>query len=485
VRTALGAGRGRLFRGILSESVLLALAGGIAAGFFGIFAAHGLRALLLPDYNWALPAIGPLPAIFAAAVSLVIGIVTGLVPATLAGRRETLGALRAGIQRGRGGRSRVRSLLVALQVAVSVLLFVGTGLFVRSFARAATENHGMPLQRMLEAELSLEGNDAAQAARLDEVLAAVRRVSGVAGVTAVSAAPMRRLDFSTFHVDDRDSAAGAMNYAVPLDFFAVSGMRALDGRRFTSADQRGSEPVAIVDQVFQAKVMAGQSPVGHCLRIEHAPACVRIVGVVPHVRATGLQDQPMPQFYRPLTQVAAPPEYAIMVVAADHPSRLIAPVAQAIARVIPEFPASAVRSYEDMLDPQIRPWRVGVILFSLAAVLALLLSSVGTYAVMAFAVRQRNHEFGVRRALGAGASHILGIVVGEGVGVAGAGIVLGLGAAFAAGKLVLPLLYKQPARDPVVFGLAGVFLLAAALVAALAAGIRALGADPRQALQAD
>ncbi len=486
VRAALGAGRGRLMRFIVTESLLLATAGGAAAGLVAFWAGRALRSLILPEWHWATPPLGLLPALFAAGTALLIGIGTGLVPGVLAARESALGALRSGVQRGRGARGRVRSALVAVQVAVSVVLVAATGLFVRSLHRALHEDHGISVQQMLIAEVSFDGSGDARIAQLGEVLDAVRRVPGVAAATVTSAAPMRRLDFSTLLVDGRDTTLFGMSYTVAADFLERSRLRLMSGRGFTPRDLPGSERVALVDSVLAARFWPGQSPLALCLYVQKRDAgCARVVGVVAHTRANGLQEQPVPQFYLPLAQHADRADYALLIWSSGSAETLIEPVWRAVGRHITNYPRSRVLNFDTMLEPQVRSWRVGTILLSIAAGLALLLSSVGTFAVMAFSIRQRAHEFGVRRALGAQARHVVGLVLGEGVGVAGAGVVLGLVAAVASSRFAAPLLYGTQPRDPLVLAGASASLLVAAVAAALGAARIALRTDPRQALQAD
>ena len=177
--------------------------------------------------------------------------------------------------------------------------------------------------------------------------------------------------------------------------------------------------------------------------------------------------------------------YDLLVRASDDPDAAVEPVWRAIAALVPEYRRSRVQSYRALLAPQEAPWRVGVILSVAAAALAILLSTIGAYAVLSFAVRQRRHEFGVRRALGAGASHVLRLVAASGAAAACSGVVAGLVAFLALGKFVTPLLYHVPARDPVVAGAAAAVLVAAAMGAALAAGALALRVPPTEALQAE
>lgn len=485
VRAALGAGRARLVRLVVVESVVLALAGGLAAGLVGYWTGGVLRALILPTWQWASAPIGLLPALFAALAALAIGVTTGLIPGVLAARESALGVLRSGVQRGRGARGRVRSVLVAVQIAVSLVLVAATGVFVRSLDRALNEDHGVAVADLLVASVPLGGSAAAKLARIDEIVAVVRRVPGVADVTVTSMAPMRGISFSTVRIDGRDTSLTASDYTVATDFVARSRLRLLGGRDFTMRDLPGSEPVSLVDSLMAAQFWPGESPVGKCLYVEPAVQCTRVVGVVAHVRASGLREQPMPQFYLPLTQQPDQSAASLLIWSEGSAEALMEPVWRAIEGRVTNYPRTRVRNFATMLEPQVQPYRVGAILLAAAAALALALSFIGTFAVIAFAVRQRAHEFGVRRALGARTVHVLSLVLGEGLGVAILGVAAGVGGALWAARFAQPLLYSTPARDPAVLAVASLCLIAAAALASLGAARIALRADPRRALQAD
>ena len=485
VRSALGAGAGRLLRLVTIESLVLAVLGGLGAGLVGYASGNALRGLLLPGYRFALPPLGLMAGAFAAALSLGIGLVTGLLPGLLAGRDATLGALRTGIQRQRGARSRVRGALVAVQVGLSVVLCVGTGLFASSLVRAMHADRGLPLRQMVLARLGVPpGNAAAQAARAEELAGLVRRAPGVVDVAITSAAPLDRLDFSTLKAEGGDSVKGALSYRVGPGFFRAGALRLLAGRGFDSSDAAGAERVAIVDSVFAAKAWHGASPLGRCVEIEGAPGCVRVVGVAAYAMPTNLQEPREPQIYTPIAQTP-PAEFSLLVRINGDVDQGAETAWRALHAELPELKRSRIQVYARMIEPQIRPWRVGVTLFSIAAALALLLSSIGTYAIMSFSVRQRTGEFGIRRALGASAHHILGLLGRECLGVAGAGVAAGIMAAWLLARFIGPMLYEVSPRDPAILGGAAALLLASAIAAALGAGRLALRVDPREALQAD
>jgi predicted permease len=486
VRVALGAGWGRLLRSVLAESVLLALFGGIIAAGVGLGAGYALRTLLLPTYNWALPPLGPFSGVLAAGLTLGIGVVTGCVPAAQAGRQDALGALRTGVQRGRGWRGGVRGSLVAIQVAVSVVLLAGAGLFVRSLIEAGTVDHGMDLRHLVNAKLTLEGNVAARRQRLDEVLGATRQIPEVTGATVGWFAPFRSFSVGGIRLTERDTTLFAMQNVVDAGFFEATGLRIIEGRGIEYGDRFGAERVAVVDETLAKNFWPGSRVLGRCLNLQPDLGCRRVVGVVAWARSVEMKDLPKPQYYLPVTQVDTTlASFEMFIRTADDPERVVEPAWRVLNNFFPGYPRARVRSFNTLMEPEIRPWRVGVTLFCASAGLALLLAIVGLYAVMAFAVRQRSHEFGVRRALGAPARHLVRLVLGRGLLVAAAGVVLGTSIAYALGRFAAPLLYRTNPRDFPVLMVAALSLLVAACTASVVPALAAARADPRQALQAE
>ncbi|OGT99981.1 MAG: hypothetical protein A2085_01875, partial [Gemmatimonadetes bacterium GWC2_71_10] len=270
VRVALGAGRGRLIRYLMIESGVLALVSGVAAAIVTLLAGRGLRALLFPGYAWTGSSLGGASGAFAAMAALLAALAAGLVPALLAGRSEVLGSLRGGIRQGRGARGRVRSSLVAAQLAVTTVLLAGSGLFARSLARATAEDHGVALRELVYAGVPLRGDDASRWNLLAQVRAAVRRVPSVRGVTVISDAPMRSLRFASVRVPGADTTFMAMRHDIAPDFLRVTGLRLLAGRGAGEDDRAGSERVVMVDSMLARQAWPGRSPIGQCLAIENA-----------------------------------------------------------------------------------------------------------------------------------------------------------------------------------------------------------------------
>ena len=280
------------------------------------------------------------------------------------------------------------------------------------------------------------------------------------------------------------------------NFFRVAGLDIRAGRGFTAWDRAGTQKVAVVDTALARLVWPGRSAVGRCLFVgREASDCTMVVGVTESALEFGLQDvDRLPHYYLPLDQAAADAETAenltllrnLIVRTRGDPERATAPVLAALAELFPDLPADRVQSLPAVFAPRIRPWRIGTGLFAAAALLALLLAAFGLYAVIAFGVRQRELEFGIRRALGARAGDLLRTVLLRALSLVVAGIAAGALGVLWAGRWVTPLLFDgRGSRDPLAFAVASAVLVTAALAASFLPAVRAAQADPRQALQAE
>jgi len=268
-----------------------------------------------------------------------------------------------------------------------------------------------------------------------------------------------------------------------------------EGRAFTQWDGEGAQKVAVVNTSFARQAWPGRSAVGGCLFVSGDADCTTVVGVVESAVEWGVGETGNdPAYYLPIAQASSDPalsrwtsiQRALIVRTASSPGRVEAPVLGALAELFPELPRHHVRNLSTQFASRIRTWRTGTRLFAASAMLAVLLAAVGLYAVIAFGVRQREHEFGIRRALGARASNLLGMVLTRGFSLAAAGVVGGTLAALWAGRFVEPLLFDgRTPRDPLAFGAAALVLLAVAVMASYLPARRASRADPRRALEAE
>ena len=504
VRNALGAGRWAVGRLLVIESVLLAALSGVAALAVAAAAGRVLRVTLLPRDNWAGgPVDVPLMA-FTGVTVLLVGLAAALAPALYAARARGLDRL-DGLRGARAG-SPVRSGLIVVQAALSIVLLVGGGLFLRSFEAARGVDIGYAKENVLTVSLvgglfnlrSLMNETPLDETAVLTMEARVRSMPGVEEVAQATSTPWydrRAIGLRVDGPDDIPFEEGPYVSFVTPGFFRVAGLGIREGRGFAEGDRAGARKVAVVNTAFARQAWLGARAIGRCLFVgSDAADCSTVVGVVETPLERGLDADSIPQYYLPIAQGAsdaatsgtALSQRALVVRTRGDPERMVRPVLLALAEVFPDLPRSNVQSLPAALAPHLRTWRIGTALFGAAALLALLLAAVGLYAVVAFGVRQRELEFGIRRALGAQSWHLLRLVMARGVGLVAAGVAAGALAALWAGRFVAPLLFEgRSARDPLAFAAAALVLLSVALAASFLPARRAALADPRQALQAE
>jgi predicted permease len=497
VRGALGAGRWRIGRLLLAESLLLAALSGAAATLVAAAAARVLRVTLLPSYEWTSGPLDVRVLAFAGLVAFGMGLLTGVAPAVQAGRGAGAEDLRAGTRAARRWRSPVRRALLVGQVALSVILLVGAALFVRSLNAARHTDLGFDVDRLAVVNLdNADGNDTASLSD-ERITALERRVRAVPGVVAVeqtTAALMSSYTIMQLRIPGLDSLpriqGGFSVSGVTPSFFAAVGVPVLRGRAFNEGDDALAPKVTVVNDRMAELIWPGRDPLGKCLYVGGpTPQCRTIVGVVGTIRV-GVAAEPfpiLPQYYLPLAQAPHKQHARSLVVrVSDRPERVRTPILQALADLFPDLIQDRVQVLPETLAARIRAWRIGSGLVGAAALLALLLAAIGLYSVIAFGVKQREHEFGIRRALGAQTADLVRLVLKPGLGMALAGVVVGSGLALWASRFIKPLLFQgREPNDPVAFGVAAVVLLLVALAASLIPALAAAKADPRQALQAE
>jgi len=497
VRLALGVGRARLAAQVITESVLLALLAGSAALTVAVWGGSVLRALLMPNVTWSTPPVDARVLAFTFAIACTVGLLAGLVPALQMTREDLIGSLKAGWRDVAGGRSLIRGGLIVVQAAFTVLLLVGAGLFVRSLDNARTRDLGFSLDRTILAEVGfprgaipLDEADAVYGALADRV----RPVAGVSGVSVTGTAPFWTFSFESIFVPGRDSLpsdvrAPMFNPADP-SFLSTMGIRLTAGRAFTSSDRAGAPGVVIVNETLGGRLWPNESPLGRCFRVgaDTAP-CRTIVGVVRDIGSMNLRDRPLPQFYVPMAQIPASRRLWYIVVRATGESPDLRVVSAAIRNALrgarPDIEAINVRPFADLLEPEIRPFRLGAMMFGVFGVIALLLAGVGLYAVIAFDVARRTRELGIRTALGARAWDVVRLVLGQGLRVTALGVAVGVALALALGRIVETLLFGVTARDPGVLVSVAVTLIVVASAASVIPAWRAARVDPLAALRED
>lgn len=497
VRHALGAGRWGVGRLLVIESLVLAALSGAAA--LGVAASAGrvLRATM--RYEWAGQPLDATSLAFTGDAVLAVGVVAAVLPAVYAARSRGI----ARLDSSRGARALgapVRSGLIVVQAALSLVLLDGAVLFYRSFEAARQLDVGYAKEDLLTVRLAREQlSTELDAGAIESMETRVRSLPGVLDVAQGTNTPMTQasagLGVRAEGLDQFPRMNGPYQNFVTPNYFRVAGLSVSEGRGFTEWDRAGTQKVAVVNTTFARLVWPGGKAVGRCLFVGEAIDCTTVVGVVESALEFGLRESHrLPIYYLPIEQALADTRAAeflnfsrtLIVRARGNPGRIVPPVLAVLAELFPHLPANRVRSLPAVFAPRIRAWSVGTGLFAAAALLALLLAAIGLYAVIAFGVRQRELEFGIRRALGAQPWDLLRMILTWGFALTAVGIAAGAGAALWAGRWVAPLLFDgRSPRDPLALTVAALVLMTAALAASIFPARRAAQADPRQAVLAE
>ena len=495
VRAALGAGRGRLIRQLLTESLLLSSLGGALGLVLGTWAVDLIKAL----QPGTLPRVQSLAVdgrvlLFTFLVSVVTGLLFGAAPGLLLSRASLQGTLQQG---GRGVRGRLsrrmRGALVAAQVAMSLVLLVAAGLQIRSLERLLAVDPGFEPADVLTFKVNLPDrrypDEASQVAFYDRAVADLAALPGVVSAAAVTSVPVSDDDLIfSFTVEGRPPAPpeeerSANWYAVSPDYFKTLRIPLVRGRLFTTADAGTAPRVALINETMARRIFPGQDPLGQHLIMSVDGKVVReIVGVVGDVRHYGL-DQPVTmQMYEPCAQRPWD-AMTILLRAAARPDTLAPAARRAILAIDPGQPVSDVRTLQGIVDLSTAQRRFTLVLLALFALVALVLASVGLYGVVAYSVTQRTHEIGVRMALGAQRGEILALVLRQGMGMTLWGLLAGLLGAAGLARLMSGLLFGVSARDPITFAVTVLILTAVALGATWVPARRATRVEPTSALR--
>ncbi len=499
VRLALGVSRRRLAAQFVIEAMLVAVVGGAAALLLTCWGGGLLRHVLLPDVSWSGAAVNARVLVFAIIVTLLAGVVAGLVPAVQGSDPSLTGALRGGVREGRVTRSRTRTALLILQAALSVVLLAGAGLFIRSLRRVQAIDLGYDSNRIVFASASPVEDDTVQTseigAALPDMAARLQHVSGVERVALATLAPMRGFSIIEAFAPGRDSVLEGGPFGMPVvdmispGYFATVGIARRAGRGFSASDRAGAEQVMVVNETMAKEFWPNGNAIGSCVMLKTRDApCRRIVGIVSDAHVGQVIEAPAPMYYLPLAQ--APEDFgrAGVVVIRTRPD-LVSAVSASVARGLAGsfgFPiATRVQGMSATLRREYHQWKLGAALFTAAGLIALLVAGVGIYSTIACIVGQRRHEIGVRIALGAQGGHVARVVIGQGVRMVVVGVVIGVAVALALGKLVASMLYGVTAHDPVVLGAVAAVLVIVAIAACVVPAWRAARVDPMETLRAE
>jgi putative ABC transport system permease protein len=496
VRVSLGAGRRRLVRQVVTESIVLGAIGAVlgtavAHGVGGTVRAVSTTAATLAPSTFDARVLG-----FTAAVALLVAMLFGSWPALQAARTDISGALKAaGDVRTAGDRSgwRRRRLLVAFEIALCLMLLAGAGLLVRSMQNLLGETLGFEPERVVTFSVQTPParyDDAAQGRFFDTLLERLRALPGVAHAAAASHLPLDRGDTNgSFEIVGRTFPEGESPYAkkriVTPEYFAALGIPVVRGRAFAEADRVGAPEVVIVSEAVARRYWPGEDPIGRRMRFSWGPGDEQeIVGVVGDVKHDGLELPAEGMVFRPLAQFAFP-GVSIVIRSDGAALDVVAAARRVVAELDPAMPISDVRTMDQVVRGSVAGRRTTMLLLGGFALLALVLAAVGVYAVTAQAVAHRTREIGVRMAIGARATDVLRMVLRQEMAAVALGVLGGLAGAAAATRVLAASLYGVGATDPVTFLAVAGLLAAVALLAALLPARRATRVDPVRALRSD
>jgi predicted permease len=496
VRAALGAGRARLAGQSLTESLVLGLAGGLG----GLVVAHwGIAVWLRPLAPRGVPVVGlehlgvdVRVLAFACALSIVTGLIFGLLPALQLAQQDVNSALKDGGRTAGSIRRRLRLALVVSEIALASLLLVGAGLTLRSFQTLLRAQPGFASDGVLTSVVALPGaryrNNEMLVATVDQIETRFSAIPGVRAVGATSLLPLsgqdsRRGVVVEGRVAPPDTPTRAHPRSVTPGYFRAMGIQLASGRLFSDADRAGAPLVALVNETMARSYWPGKSPIGSRVRYTGTSDMREVVGVIRDVRHWGLDEQVNPEMYVPLAQL--PISSLTFAVAAQEgdPASLASGIREQLRAIDPDLPLSNVRTMSDVAARSLGARRAAMMLLGAFGALALVLAAAGIYGVMAHLVALRTSEIGVRMTLGARPSELMRLILQEGLLQTAIGLAIGLAASVLVMRGVRTMLYEVSPADPLTLSAVAVLLMVTAAVACAVPARRAMRVDPVQALR--
>ncbi len=495
VRVALGANRARIIRQLLTESVLLAMAGGVLGlllAYLGIKVLVALSPTDIPRLKeialdgWVLG--------WTFLVSLLTGVISGLAPALQVSKPNLNETLQEG---GRGADQAsthhyVRNVLVVAEVAISLVLLTGAGLLIKSFIHLQKINPGFSSDNVLTMRVSLPtykyAGEEQTKPYYTELLQRVKTLPGVDSVAITTALPLSTFEAASSYIVEgqplpSDGSLPIANWRiVSPEYFQVLSMPVIQGRTFTERDTKDVPPVVIINQNMARTAFPNQDPIGRRLTIGGEKTPSQIVGVVGDVRHSGLDAEPKPEMYVSYLQTPRA-AYTVAVRTKVDPASMAASVRNEIQGIDKDQPIAAVKTMNEMRAESLAQVRFNTLVLSVFAVLGLVLAGVGIYGVAAYSVSQRTHEIGIRMALGAQPQSVLRLVLRQGMFFALIGVAIGLVASYAVTRVMRSLLFGVTATDPITFVIVAVVLAVVALLANYVPARRATRVDPLTALR--
>jgi putative ABC transport system permease protein len=499
IRAAIGAGRWRIVRQLLTESVLLSVTGGVV----GLLLASWLIRLFLAIAPASLPRFHPIAIdtgvlTFTMVLAMLTGLVFGMVPARRGFRTDANESLRDIVATGGKGatsgsaRGASRVLVIA-EIATALVLVIGAGLMVKSLLRLQRQDPGFRAAGLMTFELALPAPrypDGTAGPFYQRLLEQIRAVPGVEAAGAINFLPLANFGFNgAFAIEGRPpfprETAPVVEYrAVTPGYFATMGIPFRRGQDFTDADGAGARPVVVINEAMARRYWQDDNPIGARLQLGDT-VWREVVGVVGDVRSWRMNTSPVPETYGPLLQVPRNSMAIAIRVSGRDPSSVLPVIRERVAAADRDLPLVRVRPMTAIVDASSGDTRMSSLLTTVFAFVAALLAGVGIYSLIAYSVAQRTREIGIRLALGANRTSVVRLVVNEGLTLAAIGLVVGGGAALLLTRTLETLLFEVSPTDPAVLAVTAIGLLAVAAVASLVPALRAIRVDPANALRAE
>ncbi len=494
IRSALGARRSRVIRQLLTESVLLSLVGGAAGLILALWGTSSLVSILPEDTprlsevkidGWVLG--------FSIAVSLMTGLIFGLAPALQASRPDLNSTLKEGSGRATVG-GRMRNTLVVAEVALVLILLIGAGLLIKSFWRLQQVDPGFRAEQVLSAQLAPPASkyeeDSRKRAFYHEVVNRIQSLPGVEAVGAIHLLPMGKSNWNPgLRIEDHPLPEGSRLSnvdwrLVTSDYFHAMGIPLLKGRFFTESDNEDAPRVTIINEVIATRYWPDEDPIGKRIRSGfEGRNWVTVVGVVKGVKHHGLDSETRLEMYRPYDQAPFPTSMTVMARTTGDATALAASIRSAVWSIDSDVPVTDIQPMTSVVSKSLSPQRSTMLLLLIFASVAMTLGAVGIYGVISYTVSQRTREIGIRSAMGAQAQDVVRLVVGRGLKLTLAGVVIGIAGAIALTRVMESLLFGVSATDPVTFVAVSLILILVALGACFVPARRATKVDPMVALR--
>ena len=490
VRLALGVSRVRLAGQLFTESLVLAFVGGAVGLAIAQWGGAVLRTTFLSTTSTATVITDSRSLVYAGAAALAAGLLTAFAPLAQARHADLTRDLREGAREGTYQRSRLRAALLVFQAALSVVLLVGAGLFVRSLQHVRAVPLGFEPRHVLAIGLTMRGvelDSARKVALFQSLERRARSLPGATGVARQDAIPFQGFMAAALRLPGVDSVSRPFTFhlnAVSPGYFATMGTAILKGRAIEPRDAADAPGAMVVSEAMASRLWPHEDALGRCVYVGAGTHCTYVVGVAENIKSMNLSDNAGLDYYLSSAQFA-PREGGLVVRVRGDAAAAAQSVRTALQTVMPGAAYVTATPLSDLVGQQMRTWRLGATTIADFGLLALAVAAVGLYSVIAFNVGQRRHELGVRVALGAQAADVVRMVVAGGMKLAAAGITLGIAIALVLGRWIAPLLFEESPRDPGVLGLVAAVLLAVAALASFVPARRAARVEPMRALRTE